>query len=207
MRVAALSIVCLMFLGCSSNKVDNFKNNLGSSAKVYNVSNISSLSAVPLSSSPIKGALTEQDALIAIDGNKTAFDLYSFKGEVGAHILTMRTFCDCFGFNKDLLLPDVRIIDSGNSVIVASLMSKQKVQPLLGAFYFEFTWVFDTTSTDPVKVVIGSNNQKLGDVATTVDGVGAVGVPSGNSTYYTGFTIEGLSVRSAPYGKYEVFAE
>lgn len=207
MRVATLLVLCSVSIGCSSSKVDDFKSSVNSNGKVYSLSNIGTLSATPLSAAPIKGTLTEQDSLVTIDGTKTAFDVYSFKSEAGAHMLTMRTFCDCLGFNKDLLLPAVKIIDSSGKLIEISLMSKNRVQPLLGAFYFEFTWVFDTASADAVKIVIGSNNQNLGDVATTVKGTGAAVLPSANSAYYAAFTIDGLRVRSAPYGKYEVFAE
>mgnify|MGYP003577377930 CR=1 FL=1 len=205
MRVIALVAVCVFFAGCSSNKVDDFKSN--QNAKVYSFDSIGKLSGAPLAVDPIKGELSESDSLVVIDGQKTAFDIYSFKSAPGAHMLTMKTYCDCLGFNKDLLLPEVRVVDASGKIIETSLMSKRRVQPLLGAFYFEFTWVFDTVTADTVKIVIGSNNQNLGDVATTVSGTGAVGVPSASATYYTSFTIDGLKVRSAPYGKYEVFAE
>lgn len=206
MRLVALCVACAIVSGCASSKVEDFKSN-SSNAKVFNLNNIGSLSATSLSANPIKDALSQQDSLINIDGQKTAFDLYSFSGSPGAHMLTMRTFCDCLGFNKDLLLPEIRVIDATGKVVETSLMNKRRVQPPLGAFYFEFTWVFDTASADAVRIVIGSNNQSLGDVATTVKGVGAVTTSAGNYNYYSSFTIDGLSVRSAPYGKYEVFVD
>lgn len=55
--------------------------------------------------------------------------------------------------------------------------------------------------------MVGSNNQKLSDVATIVKGAGAAVWSSIGSTYYAALTVAGFKVRSAPYDKYEVFVE
>ena len=141
--------------------------------------------------------ITHEDPIIDFGSYKSNYKLFSFSLSEGDHFqVSITSICDCFGFNKMILVPNAYVIDSSGNTIDTSLVNG-------GATLSTVGYILDgvATKNDNYYLVYAANNSKPGSSVAVEQAKMSGYVPTG---IY-------VSNSSNPYGKimpsYEVISK
>jgi hypothetical protein len=194
MKGLAFVICAFALAGCASKKGGEFAADATGKSRIHSVNSIASISGSVVGASAVKGELSSGDEFISLGSAKSAFDVYQFKASGGSHRINLKTYCDCLGFSKDMIQPDIRVYDKNNNQISVSLVNLNRVQPTLGALYIDYIYEFNVQSSGDLKVIVASKNDRLGTEVVRTETATEI-------IFGTPFS---MTIVAAPYGTYDI---
>lgn len=200
MKIKLLALAtCLLTTSCATNKIPQFQNAIAEK-NPHQIQDIVFENATEYNSKEFKGKLEETDS-IAVFENKSpsSYDLYKFRQATGSYKITVKSYCDCFGFSKFMAVPNLLLIDNQKNPLPMQILEDKTELPMFGRLYYQKSWNIKIDDQKEAYLIVTSANEGLGKPTTSLDGI----VSLGSDTFY----INGIAVRAAPYGEYSLTLE
>jgi len=196
-KLLIVSFIFIIF-SCSSNRSDKYiqiinENNNSNIKKSLTNTDFKNAVRIKFNTKHV-GKIEEIDELIKIKGMPSAnYDLFKLKINHPDKInIDIFSYCDCFGFDKNLFDPHIIIFDP----LKRPIYLDQKVVNKNNGYLRKY---FSTTLNKKglYYILVLSNNKKLKTKMAAVN--------SYSSSGYGDVIMEGIAIYSSPYGKYRIF--
>ena len=125
----------------------------------------------------VKRPITLKNPILEIEGQRVAYDVYSMQGHSGKPFhLTVWSYCNCFGFDKTIIVPQIVVLSNGKLVPTEAKSEGKPAAGLTPMHYLTtLTGTFDSDGT--AQILLFGDPGGVGSTVTTIDG-GAVYVAS-----------------------------
>jgi len=195
-----LASVFLLFAGCATT-ASRYAVELSSDSRepARSFQEMASSTEIVLEFGQVhKGKLSAESAPAQIESRRMVYDAYLLEIEDSARYkLHVDTDCDCFGFNKTVLSPQILILDAQGAIAAQLDELRPRAQGWTHPAGMDGEIRWQAQPGRHAVLIMGSARQQDPQVATTVSGYVAGGSP---------VSIDGIPVYSAPFGRYRIEA-
>lgn len=200
MKIKLLALLsCLLTTSCATNKIPQFQNAIAEK-KPREIKDMALENATEFNSKEFKGKLEETDSIaIFQDKSPSSYDLYQLKQSTGSYKITVKSYCDCWGFSKFMAVPNLLLIDDKKNLLPMQVLEDKTEFPMLGRLYYKKSWNIKIDDHKETYLIVTTANEALGKPTTSLDAIASIG----SDTFY----MSGIAVRAAPYGEYSLMLE
>jgi len=148
--------------------------------------------------------VTDKDKALKLDGYYANYKLMKLRVDSPYNTtLNIRSWCDCFGGTKSVLVPEVYVFDSNFNPILSSLRGAQILNAESGKHHASLLKIWDVQLPQPdtYYFVIHSNNKNAGEKVGTLTGSDIISYGAGAGS---SFNISS-SLTSYPVGEFDVW--